>query len=389
MRALTLLLLASTALQGYSVLSHEAIVDSMYDKRIVPLLRQRFPQADPDTLKNARAYAYGGCIIQDMGYYPFGNKWFSDLVHYVKSGDFVDNLIDEAQDPNEYAFALGALAHYVADSYGHPLATNRSVPLLYPKEARKYGKNMTYEDFPVGHIQTEFAFDVLQVANGLYASDQYHAFIGFEVAKPLLERAFLKTYGIELKDVFKSLDLALGTYRHTVSQIIPSMTKVALATREKQLQQVNPKFDRKTFRYLYTQRQYDKEYGKNYYHPGCGSRLLAWVLRIVPKIGPFRALAFKPPTPEVDKIFLESLKVTLQHYEERLTEVGAGKLKLPNRNLDTGQLAKPGDYRMADEAEKKLQEKLSASQSTPTSDHPPLRQSTSAPCGPPPAAQSP
>ncbi len=365
MRALALLLFASIAANGYSVLSHEAIIDSAYDKQIIPMLRKRFPNADSETLKNARAYAYGGCIIQDMGYYPFGSKWFSDLVHYVKTGEFVDNLIAEAQDPNEYAFALGALAHYVADTDGHPLATNRAVPLLYPKQARKVGRNvMTYEDFPVGHLQTEFAFDVLQVANGLYASDQYHAFIGFEVAKPLLERAFQKTYGLPLKDAFtgfKSLDLALGTYRRTVSKIIPEMTKVALATREKQLKQINPKFDRKTFRYLYTQRQYDKEYGSNYYRPGVRARLIAWFLLVVPKVGPFRALAFRQPTPEVDKLFLESLKVTIQQYQERLSQVAAGKLHLANLNLDTGLPAKPGAYRMADETIRKLDEKLNAS----------------------------
>jgi len=195
------------------------------------------------------------------------------------------------------------------------------------------------------------------VANGLYASDQYHTFIGFEVSKPLLERAFQKTYGIELKDVFKSEDLALGTYRRTVAGIIPEMTKVALATREKQLKQVNPKFDRRTFRYSYKQRQFEKEYGKNYYRPGIRARILSLILRIVPKVGPFRALAFRQPTPEVDKMFLESLKVTIGHYQEVLTEVGNGTLHLPNRNLDTGLPSKPGDYRMADEALKKLTEK--------------------------------
>ena len=81
-----------------------------------------------------------GCIIQDMGYYPFGSKFFSDLVHYVRTGDFIVNLIREAQTLNEFAFALGALAHYAADTQGHSVAVNRSVALEYPKLARKYGK---------------------------------------------------------------------------------------------------------------------------------------------------------------------------------------------------------------------------------------------------------
>lgn len=87
----------------------------------MPTLLKRFPNASPDKLLQAHAYVYGGAIIQDMGYYPFGNKFFSDLTHYVRSGDFVLALIAESRDLNEYSFALGALAHYAADTSGHRL----------------------------------------------------------------------------------------------------------------------------------------------------------------------------------------------------------------------------------------------------------------------------
>src|SRR6266536_2356088 len=105
------LCLAQTA-PAYSVLTHEAIIDTTWKDDIAPLLLKRFPDATPDQLRKAHAYAYGGAIIQDMGYYPLGSKFFSDLTHYVSSGDFVLNLIAEAGDLNEYAFALGSLAHY-------------------------------------------------------------------------------------------------------------------------------------------------------------------------------------------------------------------------------------------------------------------------------------
>ena len=146
-----------------------------------------------------------------MGYYPFGSHFFSDLTHYVRSGDFVAALINESQDLNEYAFALGALAHYAADNAGHRMATNLSVPILYPELGTKFGKSVTYWDNPDSHIRTEYGFDVWQVSQGRYAPDGYKAFIGFEVSKPLLERAFRDTYGLEKKDVFGNLDLALGS----------------------------------------------------------------------------------------------------------------------------------------------------------------------------------
>jgi hypothetical protein len=207
--------------RAYSVLTHEALIDRNWEREIKPLLLARFRTATEEQFKEARAYAYGGAIIQDMGYYPFGSKFFSNLAHYTRSGDFVTALLRDAQDLNEYAFALGALAHYAADNEGHPAAVNRAVPLLYPKLRAKFGSNITYEDNPAAHLKTEFALDIVEVARGKYASESYHDFIGFKVSKPLLERAFSDTYSIELKDQFRSLDLALGTYRYTVSKVIP------------------------------------------------------------------------------------------------------------------------------------------------------------------------
>src|SRR6266481_3174194 len=132
---------------AYSVLTHEAIVDSTWDSAIKPLLLKRFPAATADELTAAHAYAYGGSIIQDLGYYPFGSKFYSDLTHYVRSGDFIVNMIRESQDLNEYAFSLGAMAHFAADNNGHRMATNVSVPLLYPALRLKFGSSTSYAIF--------------------------------------------------------------------------------------------------------------------------------------------------------------------------------------------------------------------------------------------------
>ncbi|MBZ5677278.1 MAG: zinc dependent phospholipase C family protein [Acidobacteriia bacterium] len=343
---------------GYSVLTHEAIVDSLWDTSIQKLLLKRFPAATPEELKEAHAYVYGGCILQDMGYYPFSSRLFSDLTHYVRSGDFILALIRESQDIHEYAFALGALAHYAADTNGHKIATNLAVPLLYPKLRQKFGKEVTYWDDPRSHIRTEFGFDVLQVAQGRYAPESYHSFIGFQVSKPVLERAFLDTYGVELKDVFGSLDLALGSFRYSVGSIIPGMTRVAWQLKKQQVVKELPGTTRKKFLYSLSRSSYEKEWGTQYHKPGLRTRIVAWVMRIIPKAGPFKSLAFRAPTPEVEKLFMASFNATVASYRTFLESLNAGQLRLANENFDVGEPSAAGKYLGADQAYDHLLDKL-------------------------------
>src|SRR5262245_54757201 len=234
--ALTLLFCCPSLSFSYSVLTHEAIIDSVWGDSIQPLIIRRFPKATAEQLREAYAHAYGGALIQDMGYYPFGSKLFTDLTHYVRSGDFIKALLTESQDINEYAFALGALSHYAADSEGHSMAVNRVVPALYPKLRAKHGDEVTYDENPTAHMRTEFGFDVLQVARGRYAPTDYRNFIGFKVSKHALERAFKATYALELKDVFSDLDLAIGSFRRAASAIIPKMTQVAWETKKDEIE---------------------------------------------------------------------------------------------------------------------------------------------------------
>ena len=358
LRVIALLLLSTAAGSAYSVLTHEAIVDSLWDTSIRHDLTVRFPYATPEELEHAHAFVYGGCILQDMGYYPFSSRFFSDLTHYVRSGDFVAALISESQDINEYAFALGALAHYAADNSGHRIGTNFAVPILYPELGKKYGKTVTYWDSPLSHVRTEFSFDVLQVAKGRYAPDNYRAFIGFEVSKPVLERAFLMTYGFEMKDIFGSLDLALGSYRYTVSSIIPGMTRVAWQLNNKQLVSETPGITRKKFLYNLSRSSYEKQWGSRYQRPGFGARFMAMLLRLVPKSGPFRSLAFRPPTPEVQRLFMASFNATVDSYRELLGTAALSPVALPNDNFDTGVLSLAGQYAGTDLAYDKLLNKL-------------------------------
>ncbi|HWH61538.1 MAG TPA: zinc dependent phospholipase C family protein [Terriglobales bacterium] len=354
---LSLLTLCPPA-SAYSVLTHEQIVDLAWDQQLKPILLAKFPGTTPEQLTEAHAYAYGGCMIQDMGYYPFGNKHFSDLVHYVRSGDFVMSMLRNAQDANEYAFALGALAHYAADISGHPYV-NDAVAIDYPKLRKRYGNKVTYEEDPTAHIRTEFGFDVAQVEKQRYAPKAYHDFIGFKVAKPLLERSFRETYGIELKDIFKALDLSIGTFRHSISGIIPEMTKAALLTKNNV--NVREKNDPAKRRYVYylSRADYERDWGTQYEHPGAFARVLAVLFKLIPKVGPFKAVAFKVPSPRTEDMYLKSVDKTVTRYRAELEELRQNRLRLPDVNFDTGEDTRAGQYFLTDDSYAFLLSKLS------------------------------
>lgn len=343
---------------AYAVLAHEAIIDSVWDSDIRPLLLKRFPDATAEEIKEAHGYAYGGAIIQDMGYYPHGSHFFSDLTHYVRSGDFVLALLRDAQDLDGYAFALGALSHYAADNDGHLMATNRAVPLLYPKLKTKYGDLVTYEQDPLAHIKTEFGFDVLEVAQGRYAPDSYHDFIGFGVSVPLLEQAFQETYGLDLKDVLSDEDKVIGSYRHDVSQLIPKATRIAWSLKKDKIVQDQPSMTKKKFLYNLSRASYQKAWGENYQQPTFGDRFLGFLASIVPKIGPLRVLQLRTPTPETERMFEASFNATLDRYRKLLGQAGAGRPDLPNYNFDTGEVMGPGKYWLSDETHANLLDAL-------------------------------
>jgi len=355
---LLIMLISCSSSPAYSVLTHEEIVDLVWTDGIRPLLLKRYPELTEEQITEAHAYAYGGAVIQDLGYYPFGGREFSDLVHYVRSGDFVRELLLESQDVNEYAFALGALSHYASDIAGHP-AVNQSVAIEYPKLRAKYGKSVRYAQDKTAHLKTEFGFDTVQVAKNRYASQQYHDFIGFQVSKPLLERVFPVVYGVQLKDVLTHEDLAVGSYRFAVSRMIPRMTQVALQTHKKELMHETPDFAKRKFLYRLSRSDYEKQWGKDYKKPGVSTRILSTLLRYMPKIGPFKGMAFDNPTPQTEDLYFKSINTTVDQYRAFLEEVRTDKLVLPNCDLDSGQATKPAEYSLTDDAYANLLAQLS------------------------------
>jgi hypothetical protein len=343
---------------AYAVLSHEAVIDSAWNTNIRPLLLKRFPGSTEEEIKEAHGYAYGGVIIQDMGYYPHGSFFFSDLTHYVRSGDFVLALLRDAKDIDGYAFALGALAHYAADNDGHRIGTNRAVPVLYPKLKKKYGDSVTYEEDKLAHVKTEFGFDVLEIAQGRFAPDSYHDFIGFQVSAPLLEQAFQETYGLDLKSVLSDEDKVIGSYRYDVSRLLPKATRIAWSLKKDEIVKDQPSMTKRKFLYNLSRASYQKNWGKNYHPPTFWERFLAFLAMIIPKVGPLRVLQLRTPTPQTQRMFEASFNATLDRYRELLAQAGAGQLDLPNDNFDTGEVAEPGKYRLNDETHAKLLDEL-------------------------------
>ncbi len=350
---LVLVLMCSSGSLAYSVLTHEEIVDLLWTDELSPLLLKRFPTLTEEQLKEAHGYAYGGAVIQDLGYYPFGSVEFSNLVHYVRSGDFVRELLLQSQDANEYAFALGALAHYASDIAGHP-AVNQAVSMQYPKLRAKYGNSVRYAQDHTAHLKTEFGFDMVQVAKNRYASRQYHDFIGFQVSKPLLERTFPIVYGVPLKDVLTHEDLAVGSYRFAVSRMIPEMTKIALRTHKKDLMSETPDFAKRKFLYRLSRSDYEKERGKDYKKDGFKTRLFAILLRYMPKIGPFKALAFNNPTAQTEDMYFKSINTTVDRYRIFLEQIRTDSLELANVDFDSGKETKAAEYSLTDDTYAKL-----------------------------------
>jgi Zinc dependent phospholipase C len=364
----TLFLCMTGPCLAYSVLTHEAIIDANWDKVLLPLLRQKYPSSTNDELKEAHAYAYGGAVTPDMGYLPFGSKLFTNLIHYVRSGDFIQAVLKDAQDLNEYAFALGILCHYQADKYGHSIGINPSVPYVYPKMRRKFGDTVTYFQDHISHVRVEFSFDVLQTARGNYATAAYHDFVGFKIARRVLESAFLKTYGLNVNDLFHNhLSRTIGTFRWIVKDLFPVITRAAWATQKSEIKKIRPTLTSRKFVYRMHRKDYYREFNNKDERPPFFGNLLSLLIRIAPKIGPLRVLKFKTPGAGAEKLFIKSFDSVVVNYSNCITELQRGDIVLANIDFDTGKKTAQEEYGLADESYGDLLLKLQEKNYTTTS----------------------
>lgn len=364
--ACLLLLVALFALHcsAYSVLTHEELIDLAWNSSIRPLLLKRFPNATPEQLREAHAYAYGGCAVQDMGYYPFGKKFFSNLTHYVRTGDFIDWMFKNARTIDELAFAIGALSHYLGDSIGHSQAINPATAIEFPKLEKKFGKSVTYGESPHGHIRTEFAFDIDELTDTKFAPPTYLEFIGFRVPRKFLEDAFVNTYGFDVHEVLGRAHPALRSYRTSVRRFIPAFAEAEVVLHRHQFP-AHPDDDAwRLFNERIAQTNYDRGKWKHTYHgPGFKAHLLAVLVFLVPKIGAASDLAIKIPTTGTEDRYLRSVNHTVDVFREAVDKLAAtpdSPAQLANLDLDTGAKVKLGDYPLADRTHDELLARLTS-----------------------------
>ena len=359
---LGLMVVASNS-SAYSVLTHEELIDLAWNDSIRPLILARFPRATEEQLRDAHAYAYGGSAIQDMGYYPFGKRFFSNLTHYVRTGDFVEWLLQNAQTVDEYAFAIGALSHYLGDSIGHSEAINLATADEFSKLKEKYGPSVTYGESPHAHIRTEFAFDVGELADREFASPSYMRHIGFKVPRKFLEAAFVRTYGFDIHQVVGRARPSLRSYRTSVRTFIPAFAEAEVVLHGHKFPKHSDDEAYRIFAERVAHTTYERKWRHTYTHPGFKAHLLAILIFIIPKVGGAADLAIKIPNPQTDDLYFRSVNHTLDTFRKTLQDALAeknGMMELANIDLDTGIRAKSGDYALADQAYGELLERITS-----------------------------
>ncbi len=390
---LLLLMCGSRLAAAYSLLTHEQLIDLTWNDSIIPLLKSRYPNLTPTELDRARSFAYGGCVIQDLGYYPFGDSFFSDLTHYVRTGDFVLALFRNAHNVNELAFAVGALSHYIGDSIGHSQATNRAVALQFPKLAARYGPSVNYAEGRHQHVQVEFAFDIDQIAKHRVAPLGYLRHIGIRVPTHQLALAFYQTYGV-------TDDFAAGArhkfnvseYQVATRKFIPRVAyAVTLMNHGHEVAEPDTA-DAKEIEKESAEAATLYDWAAYRKRAGFETHLIAGALWVLPKVGPLAMVAIKGPSQAAEADYMHSLITATTVLRNRLalfTPADARKAQpasttvstvalgpdalgsadpkhpLPNRDLDTGQVVKPGGYLLTDQTYAELLHRLTRDSNQP------------------------
>ncbi|NYF90117.1 hypothetical protein HDF08_002184 [Edaphobacter lichenicola] len=350
LRTITLLALFLTAIPAvpYSVQTHQELIDLAWKQSIRPLLLKKFPTLTEAQLQEAHAYAYGGSAIQDFGYYPFGNAFFSDLTHYVRSGDFVLSLLHNAHTPDELAFAIGSLSHYIGDNLGHKYAVNQSVPVEFPKLEQRYGASVNYAQDPHAHVQTEFAFDINQLSKRRFAPSAYTRFVGLEVPIVLLRKAFFETYGLRLPDIIGTKDTSIRVYRFAVRRFLPDIARAETILHKKNFPTDTPSPDLDALATDLRQASADNNWEAYRKKPGVRSHLFAGFIYILPKVGFLKLLAIKGPTEQTEDLYIKSVNRSIKAMRLVLTNYDTIDRYIANRDLDTGDVVRPGGYRLTD-----------------------------------------
>ncbi|HEY6412417.1 MAG TPA: zinc dependent phospholipase C family protein [Edaphobacter sp.] len=324
------------------------IIDLAWKNSIRPVLIKRFPNVTEAQLQEAHAYAYGGSAIQDFGYYPFGNAFFSDLTHYIRSGDFVLSLLRNAQNANDLAFAIGSLSHYIGDNIGHGDAVNHAVPIEFPRLQKKYGSVVNYSQGPHPHVQTEFAFDINQLSKGRFAPSAYLDHVGLEVPMPLLRTAFYETYGLSLPDIVGSRETSIRIYRNAVRRFLPNIARAQTILHKNSFPADSSNEDFIQLRDELVQVAAEDNWQQYRKSPGFRSHMYAGFIYVIPKVGILQMLDIKGPTVQTEDLYVHSVNHTLKTLRHVMTNYDRIDHYISNRDLDTGVVVAPGAYPLTD-----------------------------------------
>jgi hypothetical protein len=356
-----LALAAPHSARGYGVYSHSELIDLVWGDSIRPLLIERYPGITEAGLTRAHSYAYGGSTIQDLGYYPFANAFFSDLTHYVRTGDFVTSLLRNASNADELAFGIGALSHYVGDVYGHSEAVNLSVPKAFLRLARRHGLVVTFEQGPIAHGRVEMGFDMAQIGLHRFAPRDYRRNIGFSVAQHLLDRTFTEAYGLTVRSVLGPEHRALRSYHWAVRRLLPKFMQVQVLIYRRRFPQEKDTGARREYLETVAQAEYASLPGSAYREPRFSTHVLALVVRTVPKVGKLKTLSLRAPSKETSDLYFSSMNTSVGQMRELiglLRENPTEDLLFPNVDLDTGMRTPPGAYILTDETYARLLDEL-------------------------------
>lgn len=366
----TCLFAASSGIsRAYSVFTHQQLIDLTWKALLQPMILKRFPQTTKEELQLAHSYAYGGCTIQDLGYYPFANEFFSDLTHYVRSGDFIANLLRDARNANEYAFALGALSHYVGDTIGHQDAINLATALAFPKLAKKYGPAVTYDENPHAHVRIEFAFDIDQLSKQHMAPGAYLRFIGLRVPYDRLDQAFKETYSLRLRDILGRRRPSVRSYRGSVRSSLPRIAHAETLLHRNAFPPDDPNDEAsKLFLDRIAQADFQPVWNQYRHKAGIQTHLIAALIFVLPKVGPLSMLAIKIPTEHTQELYVTSMNRSFDSYRGLLRQLAATRdgltEPLANLDLDTGEKTRPGAYAFTDKTYARLLHKITTDPQT-------------------------
>jgi hypothetical protein len=292
--------------------------------------------------------------IQDLGYYPFGKTLFSDLTHYVRSGDFIVALLRDASTADELAFAVGALSHYIGDNIGHSQVVNVSVALEFPSLAKKYGPVVTYAESEHAHVRTEFAFDIDEISKHRFAPLKYLDHVGLKVPQPMLERAFFETYGLDMRQTLGFRRPVVKGYRFGVRAFLPRIAYAEALLHKNGFPPDTQNAAADRLRADLLQASQDNDWEPYRRTPGIGTHMLAGLIFILPKVGALSSLSIKGPTDDTQAKYIDSVNRSAATLRGALNHFSAISSALPNRDLDTGNEIRPGSYVLTDQTYAKL-----------------------------------